>query len=1359
MGFHGTQGTFRFKGATSIPQMQSVWANDSSYTKEFIAGEPITVRFPFGYTGSTSSPQSTMSSFMTTTVVPPFEERFSTYQNAENFNVHPKGLTSFPQQFRIPFENEPLISVESSFPYYIRPQGEGHFKFVNEEGEYIYFASKFPFPGFGYNYSNGSLPIPHIVNQPTTYVPFVWGSIIEGIQSGAKRFLVGPKQQFSSKGFYGQEYGATSNVNPFYPNFIQTLRSGTGSFSAGDFMFIAPEHGTTSEYRHERHNLFSYIGASIVSGRNVSFLPNSPFSHENLNYSGFRLRNRKPYPVPYLMMDDEQMNALNSGTTVEPDKSVVSTDSSFVVSNTNPTRRHAFAITKRHVLGLGTPFHFYSYHEDRPYQTNFGFGKSVSGQNLPPFTDYKIGDKIYFQSTVGDIVERTIVATLPFDMLNVHNTFNKLLSGVFQKLDSKYFPPVIDYDAGVTTYTYYPEEFGEDSLITLKDVAPRFQRVNASPYVTYGQITGDVTNPGTYYFVGENHPWGGSQEEPGGTDGLWYDCFNPVGGTSNVLELVGTPNISGDGLLSLNSNNGYRNMPGDSTSGYFKKRFFGVNDIGLGETQSPIFPDITVPNIFGGQSAGSTFGTRIYKLGVSNSIETFDVSPSGSSGVGIFPSNLFRYSPEIMGKFEQYIYASGGEFARSNSLTDFKPTKQNLINANLSSDIGVVGFAAAENLTDVSPVLKSSSIDPSIPIPPKEIDSSLPESDIDEQLYYLPSAARNAVRELFPYGLNNLLFIDSVSKLYSKSILWNYLVSHIGELVDTKCSIHLLNEDLPDDVKPIAFLDRRRSELHKHQIFFDDQMRGFITKNCPKRAQFSPQSNLGYPHHPTLCKEQYAVGSNILTYDNPYGESTLAISAYRVGKCGQTNMNLFDDCGEDPGSRIGENCRWRVNYIGKTPYGVIPDSDIPSLVKGSFGADFSVQTNCYDCWHDSRHELPINTLNEDRLNDITTDTEYFQTEFRKHSGGADTPGPIFTYGSKGLPILTQIVKERVSGNQDFSVITGRPFGFITLYQYSVTGHYGPDIKAFDGSNNSNLYTIFQNITGGTNAEDGKKSNTFRQSERSVGTVIAYDKDAGHLIIGMSPWNERGIGDPLQVGRPIFSNDVLRTGDPANCEVFTGTGPSGYIEWDTGHYPDKCETAPDYRPYGSDYTFGHVLGRTGYAYTLDEDGKTKSWITLLRGGPYDIDPIYYANPINQGMFTHLMYPFSSLVKKDDCSDSISDNEYKTLNRTLLYLSKRDMGHFLSDQPIYFKSSNANDPNPYYYFGKISDIFYTMLDDFSKNNGVTAQYRCEKEIIKYDSESDVYNYPNYLEPPQRIRTPMPSLTKINLGVNIRESEFLK
>lgn len=1358
MGFHGTQGTFRFKGATSIPQMQSVWANDAGYTREFIAGEPMTIRFPFGYTGSTSSPQSTMSSFMTTTVAAPFEERFSTYQNKKDFNVHPKGLTSFPKEFKNRFANDPLINTEASFPYYIRPQGEGHFKFVNEEDEYIYFASKFPFPGFQYTYANGAIPIPHIVDQPTTYIPFVWGSIIEGMQSGAKRFLVGPKQQFASKAFYNEDYGATSNVNPFYPNFIETLRSGTGSFSAGDFLFIAPEHGTTSEYNHERHSLFSYVGSTKVSGRNLSFLPKSPFSHENLNYSGFRLRNRKPYPVPYLMMDDEQMNALKNGTTVEPDKSVLSTfGESSIISTTNPTRRHAFAITKRHVLGLGTPFHFYPYNEDKPFQTNFGFGKSVSGQNLPAFTDYKIGDKIYFQTTSGSVIERTVVATLPFDILSVHNTFNKLLSGVFQKLDSKYFPPVIGYDDdGLTTYTYYPEKFGEDSLITVKDNSPRFARVNASLYITYGQITGDVTSPGTYFFVSDNHPWGGSQEEPGATDGLWYDCFNPVGGTSNVLELVGTPNISGDDLLFLNGN-GYRNMPGDSTSGYFKKTFLGVNDIGLGETQSPIFPDITVPNIFRG-SSGQTFGTKIYKFGVANSVETFDVSPSGFSGVGVFPSSSFQYSPEKMGKFEQYIYASGGLFARGDSLTEFSPTKQNLINANISSDIGVVGFAAAENLSDLPPVVKPSTLDPSIAIPPKEIDSSLPESDIDEQLYYLPTAARNAVRELFPYGLNNLLYIDSVSKLYSKSILWHYLVSHIGELVDTKCSIHLLDADLPDSVKPIAFLDRRRSELHKHQIFFDDQMRGFITKNCPIQAQFSPISYLGYPHHPTLCNTQYAIGSNILTYDNPYGESTLAISAYRVGKCGQSNINLFDDCGEEPGSRIGENCRWRVNYIGKTPYGVLPESDLPSLVKGNFGIDFSVQTNCYDCWHDSRHELPINTFNEDRLNDVTTNTEYFQSEFRLYSGGADTPGPIFTYGSKGVPVLTQIVKERVSGNQDFSLVTGQPYGYLTLFQYSVTGHYGPDIMAFDGGNNSNLYTLYQNITGGTNAEDGKKQNIFMQSERSVGTVIAYDKDVGHLILGVNPWNERGMGDPLQPGRPILSNDVLRTGDPANCEIFTGTGPSGYITWNTGYYPDKCETPPDYRPYGMPYTFGHALGKTGYAYTLDENGNAKSWITLLKGGPYEIDPIYYANPFRQGMFTHLMYPFSSAVKKDDCS-FVLDNEYKTANRTLLYLSKRDMGHFLSDQPIYFKSSNTNDPNPYYYFGKISDVFYRMLDDFNKDNGVTAQYRCEKEIIKFDSESDVNNYPNYLEPPQRIRTPMPSLTRIYSGVNIRESEFLK
>lgn len=100
----------------------------------------------------------------------------------------------------------------------------------------------------------------------------------------------------------------------------------------------------------------------------------------------------------------------------------------------------------------------------------------------------------------------------------------------------------------------------------------------------------------------------------------------------------------------------------------------------------------------------------------------------------------------------------------------------------------------------------------------------------------------------------------------------------------------------------------------------------------------------------------------------------------------------------------------------------------------------------------------------------------------------------------------------------------------------------------------------------------------------------------------------------------------------------------------------------------------------------------------------------------------------------------------------------MGAFLSDQPIYYRSTDVNDPSQFYYFGKVEDLFYKMLNDFNTSNGVTAQYRCTKEILKFDGESNEYNYPNSVRV-DRIKTPMPSLTKIYAGVNIRESGFLK
>ena len=126
------------------------------------------------------------------------------------------------------------------------------------------------------------------------------------------------------------------------------------------------------------------------------------------------------------------------------------------------------------------------------------------------------------------------------------------------------------------------------------------------------------------------------------------------------------------------------------------------------------------------------------------------------------------------------------------------------------------------------------------------------------------------------------------------------------------------------------------------------------------------------------------------------------------------------------------------------------------------------------------------------------------------------------------------------------------------------------------------------------------------------------------------------------------------------------------------------------------------------------------------------------------------------KKDDCRFAEMEDPVASSNE--LYLGTHNMGMFLSDQPIYYRSADPDDPNKYYYFGKVEDIFYRMLNDFNNENGVTGDYRCTKEIIKFDGESDAYNYPNSIRVPV-LKSQHPSLTRIYAGVNIKETEFLK
>jgi hypothetical protein len=97
-------------------------------------------------------------------------------------------------------------------------------------------------------------------------------------------------------------------------------------------------------------------------------------------------------------------------------------------------------------------------------------------------------------------------------------------------------------------------------------------------------------------------------------------------------------------------------------------------------------------------------------------------------------------------------------------------------------------------------------------------------------------------------------------------------------------------------------------------------------------------------------------------------------------------------------------------------------------------------------------------------------------------------------------------------------------------------------------------------------------------------------------------------------------------------------------------------------------------------------------------------------------------------------------------------------FLSDQPVYLRKTNPQGSSPYYYFGKIEDIFYKIMDTLNEENGVTQKYRCRREVVTYSTDFSEYEYPNSL-PPQKMPPQNYSFRPISAGVHIDEQEFLK
>jgi hypothetical protein len=498
-------------------------------------------------------------------------------------------------------------------------------------------------------------------------------------------------------------------------------------------------------------------------------------------------------------------------------------------------------------------------------------------------------------------------------------------------------------------------------------------------------------------------------------------------------------------------------------------------------------------------------------------------------------------------------------------------------------------------------------------------------------------------------------------------------------------------------------------------MFVDDQMRGFIAKNCPPQTTFFPLQYFGNVAI-AGCRREYGTINFARTYANPYGESMLNMLLFRVGRCGDNISNVLDDCGETGNSSSGPECKWGVFQLSVGSNFPILSND--GNDRGLMFPDVTTQTNCYDCWYNGNdtieRSLPINAKNEDKLNDLTITKSSW--------GGQDLPGPLFTYGKSGSPILSRIVTQSLYGSSDFD--------YRYLYDYVVTGHKGDDIQVGDA--------IFQNFAGGTGICSYPFDSTF-------GFVFAYSKDTGRLLLSS------------RTSHPVLSSDILIRCDETLRPVGATYGTtSGYVQGTLGF--QSCEEISPSTSAGG-WKFNHYLGRPGYGYTKKSSGlpypndtEVASWMSIERGGPRVLGNFWWYGLWYEG------FPQSRIQnsKKDDCTFAEIEDPVASSNE--LYLGTHNMGMFLSDQPIYYRSADPDDPNKYYYFGKVEDIFYRMLNDFNDENGVTGDYRCTKEIIKFDGESDAYNYPNSIRVPV-LKSQHPSLTRIYAGVNIKETEFLK
>lgn len=1190
---------------------------------------------------------------------------------------------------------------------------------------------------------------------------FVKGSIIEGLVSGARRFLIGKKSSTTQ----------TESTRIQLSELDDLIQNGiTGIYAPQTIDYIVPYIGSEDAYKQERHDLFVYpaVGGITPTKINTSFFKGTPFSSNRIDYSGIRMSPRKGHKSPFSIWDKYSLNKMVSPAEHYPEIDLLAAATGsppdprtmfLNIYGEGTPRNKAYAITPRHALTLNTKQHTLVFDIGDPGSTgpiwpafeNFVYG--ITGASAGYMTDmdevYQKGDIVQFwDGETQTIVQRTIVDIIPLDVHTLHDALRSFTDTVLlpKRVNTHWWQPNID---STGEETYYVENMGFALFQTYQPFPYRI--VSPEPI---GGITPDCT--------GENSV--GSTAEP-----------------ADYMLRISSENLIGPNNLraSFNPIRRFKDFIFDKT--YHKDLEIGERPTNLEFTISDRDPNHPFSQFPIGVSEQSNFivdGSLGDPIAISKQIREINQKFLSSVLTERIEAYQYRIDNNIPLPSQHYFDFFDNEIQRElivgqnfeRRRTRVPLSNKELIYNRLSDVIGSAIVSEESRPNFFKHQFNSAlfgTIQQGTNQPPPDLDPSIPSPSIDDSnLSFLPNEARNTIKEFFPYGLNNI-FVGSLNKetlslfpdlsyrvtleemgqplpedAYRTSITWQYLVSHYKALLKARASVLLLDSDLPPGVKPIAFIDTRRSKLHKYELFLDQNNEGYHLHHCPIESGFYP--TFYYGDAEKYGRQEYAVGSYIRDYSNPYGSSMIVLGLGRVGTCSSDyDATFLDSCGGETNATQGPKCKWELFEIAKGSNGVAIVSTYFAFNKyfAEISSDIHESSPCSACWFQDPENplstsLPTNINENDRLMTFNQPTN--RGRWRPDR---ELPAPLFTYNQNGIPIMSRIV-------HGSGFYTGRMARGV-VFEYAVTGHHGDPFVPGD--------EIYQNFDGSTGSPD-PQIQLCGDSGCAKSIVMRHSKDEGRLTL---------IGHPSY--ETIMSNDML-----LRCEETTGTGPSAYVEDVDVVLGNFCDQ--------SHPCFQTVFGVTAYAFTNNQTTNEIKWCEVQSGGPLSVGSApqcqvpysFLAGWWWQGLVGPSSDPYG---RNKNCESPTNSGVWEPYPQnsehpsTLIY-GTDSAGDFLSDQQVYLKHTFGGEPN-FLYFGKVSDIFYKILDKLNSRNGVTGQYECRKEVINFNPALSDFVQPipsgvtnadtgatGITDPNDGIQTPLvPFGRQMNTLLDWKEKEFLK